>query len=104
MPNVHLQNGVTLVAYSGGKCIRGPQTAGLLLGRKDLVQAAWVHSAPHHGFGRSMKVGKEEAIAMLMAVEMWMKRDHKAEWTPMAVVARLPSRSRSPPSTASRRR
>ena len=61
VPNVHLQNGATLVAYSGGKCIRGPQTAGLLLGRKDLVQAAWVHSAPHHGFARSMKVGKEEA-------------------------------------------
>ena len=79
VPNVHLQNGATLVAYSGGKCIRGPQTAGLLLGRKDLVQAAWVHSAPHHGFGRSMKVGKEEAVAMLMAVEMWMKRDHNAE-------------------------
>src|SRR6185295_4501406 len=49
-------------------------------GRKDLVQAAWVHSAPHHGFSRSMKVGKEEAIGMLMAVEMWVKRDHDAEW------------------------
>ena len=49
VPNVHLQNGATLVAYSGGKCLRGPQTAGLLLGRKDLVRAAWVHSAPHHG-------------------------------------------------------
>ena len=61
VPNVHLQNGATLVAYSGGKCIRGPQTAGLLLGRKDLVRAAWVHSAPHHGFSRGMKVGKEEA-------------------------------------------
>ena len=80
VPNVHLENGATLVAYSGGKCIRGPQSAGLLLGRKDLVQAAWVHSAPHHGFSRSMKVGKEEAIGMLMAVEMWVKRDHKAEW------------------------
>ncbi|MEO7789489.1 MAG: aminotransferase class V-fold PLP-dependent enzyme, partial [Vicinamibacterales bacterium] len=42
VPNVHLQNGATLVAYSGGKCLRGPQTAGLLLGRKDLVKAAWV--------------------------------------------------------------
>jgi seryl-tRNA(Sec) selenium transferase len=63
IPNVHLQNGATLVAYSGGKCLRGPQTAGLLLGRKDLVRAAWVHSAPHHGPGRAMKVGKEEAIA-----------------------------------------
>jgi L-seryl-tRNA(Ser) seleniumtransferase len=81
VPNVHLQNGATLVAYSGGKCIRGPQSAGLLLGRKDLVRAAWVHSAPHHGFSRSMKVGKEEAIGMLMAVEMWVKRDHDAEWT-----------------------
>jgi uncharacterized pyridoxal phosphate-dependent enzyme len=80
VPNVHLQNGATLVAYSGGKCLRGPQAAGLLLGRRDLVKAAWVHSAPHHGYARSMKVGKEEAIGMLMAVEMWMKRDHDAEW------------------------
>jgi L-seryl-tRNA(Ser) seleniumtransferase len=80
VPNVHLQRGATLVAYSGGKCIRGPQTAGLLLGRKDLVKAAWVHSAPHHGPGRGYKVGKEEAVGMLMAVEMWMRRDHDAEW------------------------
>ena len=80
IPNVHLENGATLVAYSGGKCLRGPQTAGLLLGRKDLVRAAWVHSAPHHGFARALKVGKEDAIGMLMAVEMWVKRDHEAEW------------------------
>jgi len=80
IPNVHLEKGATLVAYSGGKCLRGPQSAGLLLGRKDLVRAAWVHSAPHHGFSRSMKVGKEEAMGMLMAVEMWTKRDHAAEW------------------------
>ena len=80
IPNVHLQNGATLVAYSGGKCLRGPQTAGLLLGRKDLVRAAWVHSAPHHGPGRAMKVGKEEAMGMLAAVEMWKKRDHDGEW------------------------
>jgi seryl-tRNA(Sec) selenium transferase len=81
IPNVHLQNGATLVGYSGGKCLRGPQSAGLLLGQENLVRAAWVHSAPHHGFARSMKVGKEEAIGMLMAVEMWVKRDHDAEWT-----------------------
>lgn len=80
IPNVHLHNGATLVGYSGGKCLRGPQTAGLLLGRKDLVKAAWVHSAPHHGFARAMKVGKEEAIGMLMAVEQWVRRDHDAEW------------------------
>jgi D-glucosaminate-6-phosphate ammonia-lyase len=79
IPCVHLQAGATLVGYSGGKCIRGPQCAGMLLGRKDLVKAAWVSSAPHHGHGRTMKLGKEEAMGMLAAVEMWVKRDHKAE-------------------------
>lgn len=81
IPNVHLQRGATLVGYSGGKCLRGPQCAGMLLGRKDLIQSAWIHSAPHHGYGRAMKIGKEEIIGMLMAVEMWTKRDHKAEWS-----------------------
>ena len=80
IPSVHLQWGATLVCYSGGKIIRGPQSAGLLLGRKDLVQAAWVHSAPHHGYARSMKVGREEVMGMLAAVESWVKRDHEAEW------------------------
>src|SRR6266850_3952312 len=80
IPNIHLQRGATLVAYSGGKYIRGPQSAGLLLGRKDLVKAAWVHSAPHHGYARAMKVGREEMVGMLMAVEMWVKRDHAKEW------------------------
>ena len=80
IPNVHLQRGATLVGYSGGKYIRGPQSAGLLLGRKDLVRAAWVHSAPHHGYARAMKVGREEIVGMLVAVESWVKRDHDAEW------------------------
>jgi D-glucosaminate-6-phosphate ammonia-lyase len=80
IPNVHLANGATVVAYSGGKCMRGPQAAGLLLGDKALLQAAWTNSAPHHAFGRSLKVGKEEIMGMLAAAEMWVKRDHKAEW------------------------
>jgi D-glucosaminate-6-phosphate ammonia-lyase len=80
IPNVYLQRGATLVGYSGGKCIRGPQSAGVLLGRKDLVKAAWVHSAPHHGYSRAMKVGREEQIGMLMAIEMWVKRNHQQEW------------------------
>ena len=79
VPNVHLQRGATAVAYSGGKCIRGPQSAGLLLGEKNLLQAAWANSAPHHAFGRSLKVGKEEIMGMLAAVEMWKKRDYEAE-------------------------
>jgi L-seryl-tRNA(Ser) seleniumtransferase len=80
IPNKYLGLGATMVAYSGGKCLRGPQCAGLLLGQKDLVQAAWFNSAPHHAFGRSLKVGKEEIMGMLAAVEMWTKRDHDAEW------------------------
>jgi L-seryl-tRNA(Ser) seleniumtransferase len=80
VPNVHLKRGAHMVAYSGGKCLRGPQCAGMLLGQKDLLKAAWLHSAPHHAFGRPMKVGKEEIMGMLAAVEAWMKRDHDAEW------------------------
>jgi D-glucosaminate-6-phosphate ammonia-lyase len=80
IPNLHLGRGATAVAYSGGKCIRGPQAAGLLLGDKNLLEAAWANSAPHHAFGRSLKVGKEEIMGMLAAVEAWPKRNHEAEW------------------------
>jgi len=80
IPSVHLQRGATVVGYSGGKCIRGPQCAGLVLGEKNLLQAAWANSAPHHAFGRSLKVGKEEIMGMLAAVEAWTRRDHKAEY------------------------
>ncbi len=80
VPNPHLERGASMVAYSGGKCIRGPQCAGILLGSKNLVQAAWIHGAPHHGFARGMKVGREEIMGMLAAVEAWMTRDHEAEF------------------------
>jgi L-seryl-tRNA(Ser) seleniumtransferase len=70
-PNPYLKRGASLVAYSGGKFLRGPQCAGLLIGRRDLVQAAWLNSSPHHSFGRSMKVGKEEIMGMLAAIEVW---------------------------------
>jgi len=80
IPNVHLQRGATVVAYSGGKAICGPQCAGLLLGRKDILLSAWQASSPHHGPGRDNKVGREETLGMLAAVEVWVKRDHGAEW------------------------
>ncbi|QNF35377.1 PLP-dependent transferase [Adhaeribacter swui] len=80
IPNVHLQKGASVVAYSGGKGIRGPQCAGLLLGKKDILMAAWQASAPHHGPGRDNKVGREEVMGMLAAVETWVKRDHAKEY------------------------
>ena len=74
VPNPYIALGADMVAYSGGKIIRGPQTAGLLVGRKDLIRAAWANSAPHHAFGRGLKVSKEEIVGMLAAVETWRTR------------------------------
>jgi uncharacterized pyridoxal phosphate-dependent enzyme len=79
VPNIHIAHGATLVGYSGGKCMRGPQAAGVLLGQKDILQAAWFNAAPHHNWGRALKVGKEEIMGMLAAVREWYKRDHAAE-------------------------
>ena len=78
-PNVHLERGADLVAYSGGKALHGPQSAGMLIGRKDLIKSAWLNSAPHGSFGRPMKVAKEDIMGLLAAVEMWSERDHAAE-------------------------
>lgn len=77
----YTQMGFDLVCFSGGKGIRGPQSAGLLLGRKDLIQAAR-RNAPPHGdtVGRGMKVNKEEMLGMLVAVELFLSRDHQAQW------------------------
>jgi D-glucosaminate-6-phosphate ammonia-lyase len=81
VPNPYLTRGADMVAYSGGKIIRGPQTAGMLLGRKDLVAAAFMNSAPHHAFARAMKVSKEEIVGMVKAIEMLRtgKRNRDAE-------------------------
>lgn len=77
----YTQMGFDLVCFSGGKGIRGPQSAGLLLGRKDLINAA-LRNAPPNGdtVGRGMKVNKEEILGMLVAVELFLKRDHEAQW------------------------
>lgn len=71
--------GVDLIAFSGGKHIRGPQSTGILAGRKDLLHAAWLNSSPHSDSnGRAMKVNKEEMIGLLAAVEKYSKLDFVA--------------------------
>lgn len=80
VPNRYIGEGVDAVGYSGGKCLRGPQASGLVLGRKDLLQAAFMNGAPHHALARPMKAGKEEIMGLLAAVEQWVVRDHEAEW------------------------
>src|ERR1700722_17654543 len=79
-PSPWLVRGADMVVYSGGKFLRGPQTSGLLLGNKNLVQAAWRNASPHQAFGRPMKVSKEDVIGVLTAVEYWLnERDETAE-------------------------
>jgi len=73
--------GFDLVAFSGGKGLRGPQSAGLLLGRKDLIESALLNNNPNEDtIGRPLKVGKEEVAGMCAAVEQYLKVDHDAEW------------------------
>ena len=76
--------GYDLVTFSGGKAIRGPQCAGLLIGRKEMVANALLNNSPHEDtIGRSQKVGKEEIIGMVKALELFLAEDHDAlarEW------------------------
>lgn len=76
--------GYDLVTFSGGKAIRGPQCAGLLIGRNDLVANALLNNSPHEDtLGRSQKVGKEEIVGMVKALDLFLAEDHDAlakEW------------------------
>ncbi len=76
----YTEQGFDLVIFSGGKALRGPQATGLLLGRKDLIEAALPAMSPFGGIGRGMKVGKEELCGVLAAVERYLKVDHQAEF------------------------
>lgn len=72
--------GFDLVTFSGGKGLRGPQSAGLLLGRKDLIESARLNTSPYSDtIARGMKVNKEEMAGMLVALEIYLKKDHAAE-------------------------
>jgi L-seryl-tRNA(Ser) seleniumtransferase len=76
----YTEMGFDLVAFSGGKGIKGPQSAGLLLGRKDLIEAARLNMPPRANIGRGMKVNKEEILAMMIALELYLAKDHQKEW------------------------
>ena len=73
--------GFDLVTFSGGKMMRGPQSAGILFGRKDLIEAAKLNHSPNEApIGRPMKVNKEEMFGMYAALKSYLERDHKKEW------------------------
>jgi L-seryl-tRNA(Ser) seleniumtransferase len=75
----YVEEGFDMVIFSGGKGLLGPQGSGLLLGRPDLIQAARKSISPHGGVGRGMKVGKEEIMGLVAAVERYLSVDHEAE-------------------------
>ncbi len=72
--------GFDLVCISGGKAMCGPQSAGILMGKKDLIAAARLSANPRSGIGRGQKVNKEEIFGMYVALENYIKRDHEKEW------------------------
>lgn len=79
-PNPYLEAGYDLVCHSGGKPMFGPQSTGILMGRRDLIRKALLNTAPYTNIGRSLKVGKEEIMAAVVAVDLWFNgRDHETE-------------------------
>jgi D-glucosaminate-6-phosphate ammonia-lyase len=75
-----IELGADLVTFSGGKGIRGPQASGVLCGRRDLIEASLVQGNPNHAIGRPMKVGKEEMVGLATALELYVQRDHRADF------------------------
>jgi len=92
--------GFDLITFSGGKMIRGPQSAGLLFGRKDLIEAARLNHSPNEApIGRPMKVNKEEMFGMYAALKSYLERDHEKEWQDwLGRVNRVKSRIETIPS------
>lgn len=90
----YTERGADLAIFSGGKGLRGPQASGLIVGRRDLVEAVAFHGPPHCFIGRGMKVGKEEMCGLLAAVEWYLSQDEPAllrryEAQVAAMIARL---------------
>jgi L-seryl-tRNA(Ser) seleniumtransferase len=77
----YIAEGADMVAFSGGKGIRGPQSTGILCGRKDLMEAAVLNSSPNYRcIGRPMKVSKEEIVGLITVLELFVNQDHEATW------------------------
>jgi L-seryl-tRNA(Ser) seleniumtransferase len=76
--------GYDMITFSGGKAMRGPQCAGLLIGRAEMVHCALLNNSPYEDtLGRGQKVGKEEIVGMIKALELYINEDHDAltkEW------------------------
>ncbi len=72
--------GADLAIFSGGKALRGPQSSGLVVGRKALIEGIRVNAAPYPRLGRGFKASKEEIAGLLTAIELYLKRDHEADW------------------------
>ena len=100
----YTEMGFDLVAFSGGKGLRGPQCTGLLLGKKDLIDAAQLNNSPNSNtIGRGMKVGKEEIIGLVAAVDWFLEQDDarmEAEYRKRAAL--IAERVKSVPSVEAR--
>ena len=94
----YIEMGFDLVTFSGGKGLQGPQSAGLLYGRRDLIEAARLNHSPNGSIGRGMKVNKEEVLGMMVALEVYLARDHakqREQWDQW--VERIASNARTVP-------
>jgi len=74
-----IDHGADMVAFSGGKAIMGPQSTGILCGRRDLIEAAVLNHSPNMAIGRAAKVCKEEIVGLMVALERYVQRDHAAD-------------------------
>jgi D-glucosaminate-6-phosphate ammonia-lyase len=73
-----VEHGADLAVFSGGKDLEGPQASGLVVGSSELVEAIRVNAAPHQRLARAMKIGREEMVGLLVAVERYLTLDHEA--------------------------
>ena len=83
----YVQQGADMVSFSGGKGVRGPQSTGILAGRQDLMDAAYMNGSPNAGIGRSAKVCKEEIAGLVTALQMFVDADFDAvyaDWRRMS--------------------